>query len=110
MIGADKNPLAFLHQEFPQLKKVVIPGYEVEYSEKGNALKLFYESVKFYSFIKKEKQFIDDFLLEFFFVGKDISGQRFPIIHNIAMDIFFRLVSNNRKNGSKYLAMHQLAI
>lgn len=64
IIGADKNPLAFLQQEFPQLKSVIIPGYEIEYDEKGSSLKLFYESVKFYTFIKKEKQFIDRFLLE----------------------------------------------
>ncbi len=62
IIGADKNPLAFLKQEFPALKTVVIPGYEIDYGEKGSALKLFYESVKFYNFIKKEKQFIDTFL------------------------------------------------
>jgi UDP:flavonoid glycosyltransferase YjiC (YdhE family) len=64
IIGADKNPLAFLKQEFPQLKTIVIPSYEIEYSETGSALKLFYESVKFYNFIKKEKQFIDAILLE----------------------------------------------
>lgn len=64
IIGADKNPLGFLQQEFPQLKTIVIPGYEIEYSEKGSALKLFYESVKFYNFIKKEKQFIDEILAQ----------------------------------------------
>jgi hypothetical protein len=64
IIGADKSPLAFLQQEFPQLKTIVIPGYDIEYSEKGNALKLFYEGVKFYTFIKKEKQFIDEILAE----------------------------------------------
>lgn len=64
IIGADKNPLLFLKQEFPQLKTLTILGYEIEYDEKGSALKLFYESVKFYNFIKKEKQFIDEFLLE----------------------------------------------
>lgn len=64
IIGADKNPLAFLQQAFPDLQTVVIPGYGIDYGEKGSALKLFYESVKFYNFIKKEKQFIDDFLLE----------------------------------------------
>ncbi len=64
IIGADKNPLAFLKQEFPQLKTIIIPGYEVDYGEKGSSLKLFYESVKFYNFIKKEKQFIDKILSE----------------------------------------------
>ena len=64
IMGADKNPMAFLKQEFPQLTTVVIPGYEVDYGEKGSSLKLFYESVKFHNFIKKEKQFIDTFLFE----------------------------------------------
>lgn len=64
IIGADKSPLAFLKQEFPSLKTVVIPGFIIDYGEKGSALKLFYESVKFYNFIKKEKQFIDAFLDE----------------------------------------------
>jgi len=59
IIGADKNPLTFLKQEFPELQTVVIPGYEVNYGEKGSSIKLFYESVKFFNFIKKEKQFID---------------------------------------------------
>lgn len=64
IIGADKNPLAFLEQEFSELPIIKIPGYEVEYDEKGSSLKLFYESVKFYNFIKKEKKFIDQVLGE----------------------------------------------
>ncbi len=64
IIGADKNPLAFLSQEFPQLKTVVIPGYEVTYGKKENALKLFYESVQFFNFIKKENTFIDAIIEE----------------------------------------------
>ncbi|NQX96844.1 MAG: glycosyltransferase [Flavobacteriales bacterium] len=59
LIGADKNPLAFLQQEFPTLKTVIIPGYEVTYNEKGSSLKLFYESIKFFNFIKEEHRFID---------------------------------------------------
>ena len=64
IIGADKNPLAFLKQEFPTLKTVVIPGYEVTYGEKGSALKLFYESVKFFNFIKEEHSFVDKIVAE----------------------------------------------
>lgn len=64
IIGADKNPLAFLQQEFPTLKHIVIPGYEIDYGEKGSALKLFYESVKFYNYIKKEKELIDKIVAE----------------------------------------------
>lgn len=59
IIGADKNPLAFLQQEFPQLKTLVIPGYEVTYDEKGSFFKLFTESIRFNNFIKKEHVFVD---------------------------------------------------
>lgn len=64
IIGADKNPLAFLKQEFPLLKTVTIPGYEVSYGEKGSSLKLFYESVKFFNFIKEEHTVIDQIIEE----------------------------------------------
>jgi uncharacterized protein (TIGR00661 family) len=64
IIGGDKNPLAFLQQEFSELPTIKIPGYEIEYDEKGSSLKLFYESIKFYNFIKKEKKFIDQILDE----------------------------------------------
>ena len=39
-IGADKNPLAFLQLEFPSIKCIRIPGYKVNYDEKGSFLKL----------------------------------------------------------------------
>lgn len=62
IIGADKNPLAFLQQEFPNIQYVVIPGYEVSYDEKGSFFKLFTESLKFNNFIKKEHELIDDII------------------------------------------------
>ena len=65
IIGADRNPLAFLTQEFPSLKSFVIPGYEVNYGAKGSSLKLFYESVKFFNFIKEEHSFIDKIIEEY---------------------------------------------
>lgn len=64
IIGGDKNPLAFLQQEFPKLKTIVIPGYEVTYDEKGSSMKLFYESVKFFNFIKEEHRNIDQIITE----------------------------------------------
>ncbi len=54
--------MAFLRQEFPQLKTVTIPGYTITYDKKGSSLKLFYESVQFFNFIKKEHSFIDDII------------------------------------------------
>jgi len=63
-IGADKHPLAFLQQEFPELKTIKIPGYEISYSEQGSSFQLFCESVRFYQFIKKEHQLIDKIVEE----------------------------------------------
>lgn len=78
IIGADNNPLAFLQQEFPQLATVIIPGYEVEYDEKGSVLKLFYESVKFYNYIKKEKQLIDE-IIEQYQIDRIVSDNRYGL-------------------------------
>jgi len=64
IIGADKNPLAFLQQEFPALPTVIIHGYEVNYGEKGNFFQLFCESVRFYQSIKKEHQLIEKIIAE----------------------------------------------
>ncbi len=64
IIGADKNPLAFLQQEFPNLPTITIPGYEVTYDEKGSFYKLLIEGVKFYQFIKKEHQLLEKIINE----------------------------------------------
>jgi len=94
IIGADKKPLAFLKQEFPSLKNVIIPGYKVTYGEKGSSLKLFYESIKFFNFIKEEHSFIDKIIEE----------------HNIDL-----LISDNRyglwsKKVKSILLTHQLYV
>lgn len=78
IIGADKNPLAFLKQEFPALKTVVIPGYDVFYGEKGRTLKLFYESVKFFNFIKQEHAFIDN-IVEAYNIDMIVSDNRYGL-------------------------------
>ena len=64
IIGADKNPLAFLKQEFPDLPSITIPGYDVTYDEQGSSLKLFFESIRFYNFIKKEHLILETIVKE----------------------------------------------
>jgi uncharacterized protein (TIGR00661 family) len=64
IIGADKNPLFFLQQEFPKIPTVTIPGYDITYSEKGSSFQLFCESVRFYKSIKKERQLIENIIEE----------------------------------------------
>ncbi len=81
IIGADKNPLAFLKQEFPQLQTITLPGYNIEYDEKGSALKLLIESAKFYSFIKKEKKIIDQ-IIQDHQIDLIVSDNRYGIYSN----------------------------
>jgi uncharacterized protein (TIGR00661 family) len=81
IIGADKNSKAFLQHEFPELKTITIPGYEVEYGKKGSSLKLFFESVKFYNFIKKEKQLLDE-LLQKHQIDMIVSDNRYGLYSN----------------------------
>ena len=86
--------MAFLKQEFPELTTVEIPGYEVSYGKKGSALKLFYESVQFFNFIKKENALVDE------------------IIKNHQID---RIVSDNRyglwsKKIESIIITHQLFV
>ena len=92
IIGADKNPLAFLQQEFPELKTIVIPGYEVTYDEQGSFFKLFTESLRFNNYIKVEYGLIDSIIEE----------------HNIDL-----LISDNRyglwsKKVKSILITHQI--
>ncbi|MCB0400467.1 MAG: glycosyltransferase [Flavobacteriales bacterium] len=64
ILGADKNPLSLLKQEFPELETIVVPGYEVEYSESGSWIQLLIESLRFRNFIKEEKKLIDQIIRE----------------------------------------------
>ncbi|MCO6499956.1 MAG: glycosyltransferase [Vicingus serpentipes] len=62
IIGADKQPLAFLKQEFLELPTVIIPGYMIRYGKKRGALKLLWEGIRFYQSIKKEQELVDQLL------------------------------------------------
>lgn len=62
IIGADKKPLAFLKEEFPKLKTIVIPGLEINYGKRGGSFRLFCEAVKFYGYINKERLLLGEVL------------------------------------------------
>jgi len=81
IIGADKHPLAFLKQEFPDLQTVVIPGYEVSYDEKGSFFKLFTESVRFNKYIKIEHGLIDK-IIEDYTIDMIVSDNRYGLYND----------------------------
>lgn len=64
IIGADKQPLALLRDEFPDLAYVTIPGYDIEYAKNSSFIKLSLQSLAFYRFIKFESDFLKKLLQE----------------------------------------------
>ena len=64
VIASDKAPLRLLKLEFPELKFVVLPGYDISYSEHNMELKMLLSVPKILSGIRKEhqalKRIIDD--------------------------------------------------
>lgn len=63
IIGADKAPLLFLQEHFPNLKHIVIPSSIIKYPKKGAmALKMFLSSPKLLGGIYKEHQLLKKIL------------------------------------------------
>ncbi|WP_411893257.1 glycosyltransferase [Winogradskyella sp. A2] len=60
IIASDGNALALLQKEFPQLKKIDLPSYNITYSKKGNNFrkKLLFDSPHLLKTIKKENKLI----------------------------------------------------
>ena len=65
VIGADKRPLAFLKKEFPDLRFVKFPGYEVNYPENGSmVLKMAAAVPHILKEIKREHKYLDELIDE----------------------------------------------
>lgn len=61
VIAADNRPLELLKQEFPQLKFIVFPGYEIAYPENGSmVLEMAFSIPKILRKIREEKKFLKD--------------------------------------------------
>lgn len=64
IIGADKQSLRFLQHEFPTLKTIKTPGYQISYSKQRSILKMLFEGIRFSQSIKKEHEFIQKIIVE----------------------------------------------
>lgn len=65
IIGADKRPLAFLKNEYPQLKTIIFPGYKFSYSKNGNmVIKMGLQVPKILAGIRKEHKLLDKIITE----------------------------------------------
>jgi uncharacterized protein (TIGR00661 family) len=95
IIGADKRPLAFLKNEFPDLKFIQFPGFEVRYPDKGSmVLKMLRSLPQLLKNIRGERKFLE------------------KIISDYKIDV---VISDNRyglhsKNATCVFITHQLNI
>jgi len=83
LIASDGTALLFLKKEFPQLKHIALPSYNIEYSEKGRStkLKLLKELPRFLKIIKEENNAVKKIIYRYKINGI-ISDNRFGVYNN----------------------------
>ncbi len=65
IVGADNRPLAFLKKEFPDLRFVKFPGYEIKYPKTGSmTLKMALSTPYILKEIKRENRYLDKLIDE----------------------------------------------
>lgn len=80
IIASDGHSLLFLQQEFPQLKSLELPSYQISYG-KNLKLKLVLQLPKLYPTFKKEHSLINDFITNNKDVVGIISDNRFGVFN-----------------------------
>jgi uncharacterized protein (TIGR00661 family) len=87
-VGADNRPLAFLKQEFPNLRFIQFPGYRFSYPENANmALKMAFQAPAILSGIRKERHLLDE-IIQKNEVDGVISDNRFGLSSNKVPCVF----------------------
>lgn len=88
IIGAAGRPLAFLQMEFPDLKYINFPGYEVRYpAKKHMALKMLLSSPKILNGIHKEHRELKKIIREHH-IDLVISDNRYGVWHKNTLSVF----------------------
>lgn len=88
ILAADKRPLAFLRNEFPNLQHIVLPGYNITYPRHGSmALHMVYTLPGISKSIKKEHAQLQQIIQEY---GIDIviSDNRYGLWSKDAYSVF----------------------
>lgn len=89
LIASDGLALELLKKEFPELKAIELPSYNITYSKKANSfkLKLIKDSPHLLKTIKKERKFVEGLVEE---EGLDgiISDNRFGVRHSAIPSVF----------------------
>lgn len=99
IIGADKRPLAFLKNEFPSLKVIQFPGFEVRYPEKGSmALRMIYYLPQIIKNIRKERELLDKIISDYD-IDMVVSDNRYGLYNRKAKCVFITHQLNIQSSG-----------
>jgi uncharacterized protein (TIGR00661 family) len=113
IIASDGVALTLLEKEFPNLKSVELPSYNVTYSKKGKhfKLKLLKDSPRLLKAIKAEKKAIDNFL-ENNTIDGIISDNRLGVRNNKIPSVFITHQLNVLSGNTTWLStkIHQRII
>ncbi|MBC2844186.1 glycosyltransferase [Winogradskyella flava] len=100
IIASDGAALLLLKKEFPKLKALELPSYDISYSKKANSfkLKMIIDSPRIINTIHREKKFVDAMITSHKISGI-ISDNRFGVRHKEVPSIFLthqlRVLSGN---------------
>lgn len=89
LIGSDGNALALLRQEFPDLKAITLPSYQIEYPKNGAHFKwkMLLRSPKIIKAIKEEQKLVEKLVKSNTIQGV-ISDNRFGLYHTAIPTVF----------------------
>ena len=100
IIASDGSALSLLRKEFPKLKALELPSYNITYPKKGSSfkIKLIQDSPRLLKTIKKEKRLVKN-LIENSNISGIISDNRFGVRHKQIPSVFIthqlRVLSGN---------------
>lgn len=113
IIASDGSALSLLKKEFPHLKFIELPSYNITYSKKGNRLKfkLLKDSPKILKAIKAENKAIQSFVASNTIDGI-ISDNRFGVYNKHIPSVFLTHQFNVLSGNTTWLSskIHQKAI
>lgn len=99
ILASNGTSLQLLQMEFPQLKSIVLPDYDIKYKHESIALNLLSQSLKVLRTIKEENKQVDK-IVEELKINLIISDNRFGCYHpkcnNIMITHQIRLIHPNR--------------
>jgi uncharacterized protein (TIGR00661 family) len=113
ILASDGIALEMLSKEFPNLKKLELPSYQIKYAENGDHFKweMLKNIPKMFEAIKKEKKIVKDWVKEFHLIGI-ISDNRLGVCSKKIPSVFVTHQLNVLTGNTTWLTskLHQFII